>query len=111
MMRAVVLAAMALAVTSPAAHAANARDPYGNVDRRNDAGNYTGNSETDRLNDAQLRGARGLPPAAYYRPPPPGYYRAAPPRYYRPPGYYAAPGYYAPPPAYYRPPPGYYRRY
>ena len=33
---------------------ANVRNPYGNVDRRNDAGNDTGDSEVERLNSQQL---------------------------------------------------------
>jgi len=34
--------------------AANADNPYGNVNRRNDAGNDTGNSKVDQLNAGQL---------------------------------------------------------
>jgi len=34
--------------------AANADAPYQNVDKRNDAGNDTGNSQVDRLNSGQL---------------------------------------------------------
>lgn len=36
------------------AQAANARNPYGNIDRSNDRGNATGDSETERLNNMQL---------------------------------------------------------
>lgn len=36
------------------AQAANARNPYGNIDRSNDRGNPTGDSETERLNAMQL---------------------------------------------------------
>jgi hypothetical protein len=35
-------------------HAANADNPYGNVDHRNDAGNDTGDSKVDQLNAGQL---------------------------------------------------------
>ena len=91
------LAALGASAIVPPAQAANARNPYGNVNPRNDAGNETGNWQTDRLNDAQL--GRGYPGPYYPASPPP------PPRYYPPPGYYP------PPPAYYYPPPGYYPRY
>jgi hypothetical protein len=36
------------------ANAADARNPYGNVDHRVDAGNNTGDSQVDQLNNAQL---------------------------------------------------------
>ena len=45
-------ATMALAPSG--AHAANAGNPYGNVDHRNDAGNDTGDSRVDGLNANQL---------------------------------------------------------
>ncbi|HST74057.1 MAG TPA: hypothetical protein VLJ20_01695 [Acetobacteraceae bacterium] len=54
------LPALAIAVTAaltlaPApGHAANADNPYGNVDHRNDAGNDTGDSKVDQLNAGQL---------------------------------------------------------
>ncbi len=52
------LPALALAVglgASPAqVWAANADHPDQNVDKRNDAGNDTGNSKVDRLNSGQL---------------------------------------------------------
>ena len=81
--------------------AANADHPYSNIDRRNDAGNDTGDSQVERLNEGQLdRNYRdpntyrpSMAPPAY--PPPPGY---APPPGYPPPGY--------PPPMGYAPPPG-----
>mgnify|MGYP000058205493 CR=1 FL=1 len=90
------LAILAIGASAPA-QAANARNPYGNVDRRNDAGNDTGNAEVDRLNDMQLeRNYQGprypvgpdLPPGppAGYAPTPP------PPRGYAPPPGYAPPG-------------------
>ena len=48
-------AGTALAPTFPlGAHAANARNPYGNVNHKNDAGNDTGDSQVDQLNAAQL---------------------------------------------------------
>ncbi len=126
-MRPYLLAAGLLAATmlAPVAgHAANAGNPYGNVDRRNDAGNDTGDSQVDRLNDQQLQGngiprdaynpgyAPGAPPAGYrapppgYRPPPPGYAPSssayAPQPGYAPPSGYPQP---APPPGYAPPPP------
>lgn len=101
------LTALALLAAAPSAHAANARNPYGNVDRRNDAGNDTGNSQVDRLNDMQLNrnytgptypAAPGGPPPAY-APPPPAY--AAPrPQPFVPPGYYAPQPYGTAPRAY-----------
>ena len=36
------------------AYAANANNPYGNVDHRNDMGNDTGDSRVEGLNSAQL---------------------------------------------------------
>lgn len=57
------LAALALAsgsVLQPA-FAAHAGSPYKNVDRRNDAGNDTGDSQVDQLNAAQLN--QGVAPA------------------------------------------------
>jgi hypothetical protein len=88
-----------------ASWAADARHPYTNVNPRNDAGNDTGDSQVDRLNEAQLQrpGAVAVPayPAPVYAPPA-----------YAPP-VYAPPGYYYPPPVYYAPPPVpyYYRPY
>ncbi len=54
----VMLAAFAL-VASPAllpsvAHAAHAGAPYKNVDKQVDAGNDTGDSKVDQLNEQQL---------------------------------------------------------
>jgi hypothetical protein len=43
-----------MALAPPGAHAANADNPYGNVDHRNDAGNDTGDSRVDGLNANQL---------------------------------------------------------
>jgi hypothetical protein len=52
---AVAVCAFALGgVGVPRAHAANADNPYGNVDHRNDAGNDTGDSRVEGLNDKQL---------------------------------------------------------
>ena len=61
------------AAASPLLPAADWRNPYGNVDRRYDAGNDTGDHETARLNDMQLRGgyAPGPPPPPNKKPPPP----------------------------------------
>jgi hypothetical protein len=51
------LAAFALAgAMAPGAHAANADNPYGNVDHSNDAGNDTGDSRVEGLNSRQLDG-------------------------------------------------------
>ena len=100
-MNPVVLAATALStflvagLVSAPAEAANARRPYSNIDRRYDAGNDTGNAETDRLNSMQLN--RGPGPAY------PGRDVAPPSAYYAPPGLYPQPGYgpaYPPPPGY-----------
>ncbi|MBV9757123.1 MAG: hypothetical protein JO047_08725 [Alphaproteobacteria bacterium] len=75
--------AAAPAVAAAVRPVANWQNPYGNIDRRWDAGNDTGDWMVDRLNQQQLnRVERG------------GYYPR--PRRYRPP-----PGYYAPYP--YRP--------
>ena len=83
----------ALAFALPAsAMAANARNPYGNIDRRVDAGNDTGDSQVDVLNQQQLNssgtpgtGQVGQPlaplgyPLAYaYAPPPVAYYPPPP---------------------------------
>ncbi len=113
--------ALVLAMAAPgAALAANANNPYSNVDHRNDAGNNTGDSQVDRLNQAQLNGT-GLTPAPFRlpspaTPPAPGYAGPSQPptptqgyaaQSYPAPGY-AAPGYPAagyPPPGY--PAPGY----
>ncbi len=59
----IVLAALALvsgAALRPA-YAAHAGSPYANVDKRNDAGNDTGDSQVDQLNAAQLN--QGATPA------------------------------------------------
>ena len=107
---------------APACLAANARNPYGNIDPSNDAGNDTGDLQVEALNQAQIDGgpvpvirhahtppryAPGddayAPPDDYYPArayaPPAQAYRQAPS--YRPAGPYAPPG-YAP-----YPPPGY----
>ncbi len=44
----------ALALAPTQVLAAHAGAPYTNVDHRNDAGNNTGDSQVDSLNDAQL---------------------------------------------------------
>ncbi len=106
---------------SPACLAANATNPYGNVNHRNDAGNDTGDSEVERLNENQLgayapeqaqpgydygysQGSRP-PYAGGYGLPQGGY----PSAYVGQPSYGYAPGYpyppaYAYPPAYRYPP-------
>jgi hypothetical protein len=106
----------ALLLAPAAAWAANARHPYSNVNHANDAGNDTGDSQVEALNQAQLGrpGAlpRGYAPQGYapggyvqrqpgYAPPqgPVGY--APPPApYYYAPYAYAVPGPYYPGPAY-----------
>jgi hypothetical protein len=47
--------AFAVGLASPVL-AANARHPYQNIDRRNDAGNPTGDDQVERLNQQQLGG-------------------------------------------------------
>ncbi len=84
------IGAVLLATLIPAtAWAANARNPYGNVNRANDAGNDTGDSQVEALNQAQLNAARGYapPPVVFVPPPPYPYVYAAPPPYYPPPVY------------------------
>ena len=60
-----IIAIAALALASGAAvrpaYAAHAGAPYANVDKRNDAGNDTGDSQIDALNAAQLN--QGATPA------------------------------------------------
>ena len=53
MLRAAILAA-ALAVSAAPAFAANADQPYKNVDKTNDKGNDTGNGRVEDLNRGQL---------------------------------------------------------
>ena len=47
-----------LALGTLAAQAADATHPYSNVDHRNDAGNNTGDSQTDQLNAQELQKIR-----------------------------------------------------
>ena len=63
MKTALMLAALALASGAALhpAYAAHAGAPYANVDKRNDAGNDTGDSQVDQLNAAQLN--QGAAPA------------------------------------------------
>ena len=56
---------------APSAQAANARKPYANVDRSNDKGNDTGDSQVDRLNDMQLDRNYSGPRYPVGAPPPP----------------------------------------
>ncbi len=64
-----VLMLAALALASGAAlrpaYAAHAGAPYANVNKTNDAGNDTGDSQVDQLNAAQLN--QGAPPAPAQR--------------------------------------------
>ena len=71
------------------AFAANANNPYANVDHRNDAGNNTGDAQVEPLNQAQLNGT-GLTPAPFRVPP--AQASAAPNPVARPPQAYAAAG-------------------
>ncbi len=82
-------------LTPAASYAADAANPYGNVNHANDAGNDTGDSQVDQLNQQQLSG-NGIPRDAYPSGAGPSY-GASPP----------GPGYGAPPPGYGAPPPGY----
>jgi hypothetical protein len=50
------VAVPALAVSAPAALAANADAPYQNIDHSNDKGNDTGDSQVEGLNNGQLNG-------------------------------------------------------
>lgn len=82
--------ALVIGLGTGAALAANARQPYANIDRRVDKGNDTGNSQVEILNQQQLDSARsanrpvmGAPTlgAPVYAPPgptPPGYVPVSP---------------------------------
>jgi hypothetical protein len=75
---------------APTAQAANARKPYGNIDRSNDKGNDTGDSQVDRLNDMQLERNYAGPRYPVGTPPPP--FAPMPPGASTPPaGSYTAP--------------------
>ena len=50
--------AMGSALYAAPSVAANARKPYSNVDKRNDKGNDTGDSQVDKLNQQQLDSVR-----------------------------------------------------
>ena len=96
-MRKVALVVTGLVVGVPvAAFAANANNPYSNVDHRNDAGNNTGDAQVEPLNQAQLNGT-GLTPAPFRLPSPPQA-NATPFTASRPPSAYANA---APPPGAY----------
>jgi len=58
MKAALIALAFTVGMASPV-FAANARHPYQNVDRRNDAGGPTGDQETERLNQQQLQSLGG----------------------------------------------------
>jgi hypothetical protein len=95
-------ALLAMAVAPNSALAANANNPYGNINHANDAGNDTGDSQVPALNQAQLDAARGAmqAPTGYGAPAPYGAY-VSPPAYayaYPPPAYYPAPIYVRPRP-------------
>ena len=53
-----VAATLVSSALAPAAFAANARHPYKNVNHANDAGNRSGDADTDKLNQQQLDQAR-----------------------------------------------------
>ncbi len=78
-MKVVTLMAGALVLAAPlAAKAADAAHPYANIDPRVDAGNNTGDSQVDRLNEAQVR-SNGIPASSYgYAVPPAAYYAPGP---------------------------------
>ncbi|MGI4939121.1 MAG: hypothetical protein ACRYHQ_00885 [Janthinobacterium lividum] len=88
------MAASALLVAAPVAQAANVRKPYANVDHRNDAGNDTGDSQVDRLNEMQLDRNYTGPRYPIGPSMPPGGPRSgyAPPAGGPPPGYAPPPG-------------------
>jgi hypothetical protein len=100
--------AACLAVSPGAGWAANARNPYGNVNHANDAGNDTGDSQVEALNQAQLSGPGYTPPPAYAVPRYPAPVYAAP---VYPPPIYAPRPYYYPGPVYVAPSPGPYYRW
>ena len=129
-MRLTIAAVIAFGMAAPACLAANASNPYGNIDPTNDAGNDTGDLQVEALNQAQIDdGPRpDMRPAPVYQrsyayaptpvpyAPPDAYYPREPEAYAPPPPYAApyplpryappyGPGPYAPP-GYY-PPPGY----
>jgi len=95
------LAATALAGAPGMSWAADALHPYSHIDHRVDAGNDTGDSRVDALNQAQLdgaasRGARWVPGTATIYPG-----RRAPAPAYGTYGYAPVyPGYPYPPPVY-----------
>ena len=53
--------ALAAALSATPAMAANADQPFQNIDKSNDAGNSTGNAQVDPLNRAQLDGTSVTP--------------------------------------------------
>ena len=64
--------AMGAALYAAPADAANARKPYSNVNKRNDKGNDTGDSQVDRLNQQQLDSVRSQSGTVMTAPPPMG---------------------------------------
>jgi hypothetical protein len=93
------LSAITWLAATPASFAANANNPYGNIDHRNDAGNNTGDAQVEALNQAQLNSG-GM---VHYRTAPGYPYNARSPQYAQP-GYpYPPPGAYPPPPPAYPP--------
>jgi hypothetical protein len=74
----------ALAFAVPHAQAANASNPYGNVDKRNDKGNDTGDSQVEMLNSQQLnQNYRGQNFGTPMQQPPQGMPQQPPNAYYR----------------------------
>jgi hypothetical protein len=74
--------------------AANARNPYGNVNHANDAGNDTGDSQVPALNQAQLdqpQSSAAPYPYNYAPARPYTYSNVAPPAYYPPAPVYVTP--------------------
>ena len=107
-------AVIALMATAPACLAANARNPYGNIDPSNDAGNDTGDLQVEALNQAQIDGGpvpviRHAQTYLRYVPRSDAYAQreaTAPDAYAPPDGYYPART-YAPLPQAYPPEPSY----
>ena len=96
-----------LVLVAPAAMAANANQPYSNVDHRVDAGNNTGDAQVEQLNQQQLgypgsapRVANGYAPFPTTRQLANGYVPQQQPVSRSAGGYapYSAPGYAAPAP-------------
>ena len=110
-MKMILCCAALLALAPASAYAANAGNPYGNVNHANDAGNDTGDSRVEALNQAQLNGGQPAN-AAQANTTPANIYAGAPAGYAPPPVVYAyPPAAYYPAPVYVVPRPYRYYRY